>query len=133
VLCDKVLQEQDGVLSLIRVVDRIFQTAVGPTAPTEMPLVAVNLTLVVMFKSGDARGRYPMTIRLEAPSGQVVNEMQFPVLLEGEGDRGANLTLGVQLQLDQEGLYWFDVLFGDEQRMLARVPLRIVYQPQRTA
>jgi hypothetical protein len=32
-LCEKILQEKDGVLSAIRIVDRITHSAVGPEAP----------------------------------------------------------------------------------------------------
>jgi hypothetical protein len=57
-------------------------------------------------------------------------EAALPVLLEGE-ERGVNLLLGVAFQAEQEGLYWFNVFFGDREVLLTRVPLRIVYQPQR--
>lgn len=57
-LCEKVLREADGVLSLIRIVDRITVSFSGPDAPVQMPPAPVNLTLVVGFKSGFARGPY---------------------------------------------------------------------------
>jgi uncharacterized protein DUF6941 len=131
VLCEKVLHEQDGVLSLIRVVDRIVSSAVGPEPPAEMPPVAVNLTAVILLKSGSARGRHQVRIVLEAPSGQDVGpEVHLPVLLEGE-DRGVNLVVNLGFQAEDEGLYWFNVYFGDQGMLLTRIPLRIVYQPQR--
>jgi hypothetical protein len=37
-------------------------------------------------------------------------------------------------EVTEEGTYWFDVLFspgsGLEDRLLTRIPLRVVYQPQ---
>ena len=135
-LCEKVLQEQDGVLSLIRVVDRIIHSAIGPGAPDEMPPVPVNLTAVILLKSGEARGRYEARIQLEAPSGQEIGDpVSLPVLLEGE-ERGVNLIVAIGFQAEQEGLYWFNVRFvdprvPDQQVLLTRMPLRIVYQPQR--
>ena len=132
VLCEKALQEQDGVLSLIRIVDRITTTAIGPDAPAEMPPVPVNLTAVIVLKAGQARGRYGLRIGLEAPSGLDAGpDVHLPVFLEGE-DRGVNLVVAVNLQAEQEGLYWFNVFFGDDEVLLTRIPLRIVYQPQRT-
>lgn len=125
VLCEKVLEEKDGVLSAIRMVDRIVQTAVGPAGPEEMPPVPVNLTALIAFKSGGARGRHSLRLRPEAPSGLRLPEVSLPVLFEGE-DRGHNVLLNLALQADQEGLYWFDVLL-DEQ-MVTRIPLRVVYQ-----
>ncbi len=130
-LCERVLQEQDGVLSFIRMVDRIVSTAVGTDVPAEMPAVPVNLTMVIVLKSGDARGSYAVRVGLEAPSGQHLGDQQLPVLLEGEGDRGINLIVNLAFQAEMQGIYWFSVYFGDQDVLLTRVPLRIVYQPQR--
>lgn len=125
------LTEQDGVLSLVRLVDRIIHSSIGPGAPDEMPPIPVNLTLAVVLKSGAARGRYMVGISVEGPSGQTVGEpVTLPVLLEGE-DRGVNLLVQVGLQAEHEGLYWFDVRFGSDGVLLTRVPLRVIYQPQR--
>jgi hypothetical protein len=62
VLCEKVLQEQDGVLSLVRIVDRIISTALGPDPPEDMPPVAVNLTAVIVLKSGQAPAHRILTV-----------------------------------------------------------------------
>ena len=130
-LCERVLQEADGVASLIRVVDRIINSAIGPAAPDEMPPTAVNLTAAIMLKSGSARGRHSLRLTLEAPSGQQVGpEVVLPVHLEGE-ERGVNFFVGLNFQAEHEGLYWFNVLFGTQNVLLTRIPLRIIYQPQR--
>jgi hypothetical protein len=126
-----VLHEQDGVLSFIRIVDRITHSAIGPTAPEDMPPVAINLTAVIALKSGQARGRHSVRITMEAPSGQDLGqEVTLPVLLEGE-ERGANLLVNLGFQAEQEGLYWFNVRFGVQDVLLTRIPLRVIYQPQR--
>lgn len=130
-LCEKVLNERDGVLSFIRVVDRIMISAVGPDVPAEMPPTAVNLTMVIVLKSGEARGSHPVRISFEAPSGQQFGDHQVPVLLEGDADRGHNMLINLAFQAEQQGVYWFNVYFGDNDVLLTRTPLRIVYQPQR--
>ncbi len=124
-ICEKALQEQDGILSLIRIIDRVMITATGPTAPVEMPPSNVQVTLVLGFKSGEARGSHTVVVRPEAPSGLRMPEVSLPVLFEGE-DRGQNVILGLALQVEHQGLYWFDVLLDDA--LITRVPLRIVYQ-----
>jgi hypothetical protein len=133
VLCEKVLHEQDGVLSLIRIIDRIISSAVGADVPDEMPPVPVNLTLAIVLKSGEARGSHNLRIALEAPSGLDVGAQHMPVLLEGDADRGVNVIVNFGFQAEQQGVYWFAVYFGDRDVLLTRVPLRIVYQPQRLA
>lgn len=137
--CEKVLQEQDGVLSLIRLIDRLIINAAGPEAPDEMPPVPVQFTLVLVMKAGGARGRYSIHLTMEAPSGEkMAMELNLPLVMEGE-DRGVNLVIPVGIAVEQEGLYWFDVYLADprvpdhEEELLTRVPLRVVYQPQRFA
>lgn len=129
VVCEKVLQEQDGVLSIIRVIDRVTVSAVGADAPKEMPPTNLSFFVVVALKSGAARGRHTLALRPESPSGQQLGTMELPVHFEGE-ERGANVVANFILSADEEGLYWIDVLFADE--LLTRVPLRVLYAPQRT-
>jgi hypothetical protein len=124
--CDRVLQEADGVISLIRVIDRLTVTAQAPggEAPPELPEGQLQVTLVVTFKSDDAQGRYPVTIRPQLPSGTYLPENTIDVMFEG-ADRGVNLILNMQIPAI-EGLYWFDVILNDQ--VLTRTPLRVMYQ-----
>lgn len=123
-LCEKALQEADGVLSIIRVVDRMIVTAQGSEVPTELPQGHLQLTLVVTLKSDDARGRHPVSLRIQQPSGVYLPERTFDVMFEGE-ERGVNLILQLQIEA-LEGLFWFDVAIN--QQLLTRVPLRVMYQ-----
>lgn len=125
VICEKVLQEKDDAVSLIRIVDRISVTVSSLGSPENMPPIPVNLTAFISLKSGGARGRHTVKWQTETPSGLKLPEQLFPVLFEGE-DRGVNLILNLNLIADQEGVYWFDVLLED--RLFTRIPLRIVYQ-----
>jgi hypothetical protein len=122
--CDRVLQEQDGVLSIIRMVDRINVSAQGTDAPAELPDSRVKTTLVVILKSDDARGRHELKIRVNLPSGQTAEEQKLDVIFDGD-ERGVNLILEMEFAVI-EGLYWFDVLLNEQ--LLTRVPLRVSYQ-----
>jgi hypothetical protein len=125
-LCEKVLQEKDGVISLIRMVDRTIVSAHSADAPEELPAVALNHTLFVALKSGFAKGKYTVTVQPYAPSGRPIGSpVQAPVLLEGD-DRGVNLIVGIGLTVEEEGLYWIDIQV--EGHSLTRVPLRVLYQ-----
>ena len=124
IFCEKVLHEKDGVLSAIRIVERINVSA-GAGAPDEMPSVPVQLTALLMFKSGFMRGKGTVTLTPQSPSVKRMPEAKFPALFEGE-DRGVNLVVNVGLQAEEEGLYWFDVCF--EQELVTRMPLRVLYQ-----
>ncbi len=125
-LCERVLTEQDGVASFIRVVDRKTHRAVGPGAPEEMPELDLNWWLVVAFKAGAARGRSALEITIEAPSGlRLGNPMEVPVLFEGD-DRGVNVVAELGLKLREEGLYWIRVRLDGLQ--VTRIPFRLVYE-----
>ncbi len=54
-ICEKVLQEADGVVSAIRIIDRFFiGPGPGQQAAAAMPAVVMSHTLFVTFKSGSA-------------------------------------------------------------------------------
>jgi hypothetical protein len=130
-VCEKLLVEGDGVESFIRVVDRVTVGAIGPEPPTEMPSQQIPYTLCLTIKSGEARGRHSLKVRPEKPSGEQLPAIEVGLNLEG-ADRGTNVNIGLQgFVFDQEGLWWFDVLLGDNETLLTRVPLRLIYQPQR--
>jgi len=124
VFTERVLHERDGVLSLVRIVDRLGRFGGGTFVLLLPEGATAKVTLVVMLKSGDARGRHRLTIRPELPSGLRSEPRGFDVLFEGE-DRGVNVIVDLDVAL-MEGLHWFIVTLGDVE--LTRVPLRIAYQ-----
>lgn len=130
-ICEKLLRDADGVQSFIRVIDRVTVGAVGPSPPTEMPPQTLDMTLCISLKGGDARGRHALKIRPEMPSGEQMPTLEIHLQLEAE-ERGNNVNIDLKgIQFGHEGLWWFDVLFGDNETLLTRVPLRLSYQPQR--
>jgi hypothetical protein len=126
-ICERVLNEQDGVVSAIRVIDRVFFV----TDEDGNPLMPQQpFTLFISLKAGAARGSFKLAVELEKPSGEQVPMLEAPVFLEGE-DRGVNIVLNAAFEPDTAGLYWFDVFFEGER--LTRIPLRAIYQSQPTA
>ena len=125
ILCEKVLQEKDETVSIIRMIDRVTLTVPASISPETLPPLPLNLTLFLSFKSGSAKGRNTIKLRIESPSGIKLPEQLLPILFEGE-DRGANLILALNLVVDQEGVYWFDIFLEEE--LITRIPLRMIYQ-----
>lgn len=128
--CERVIEDKEGVLTLVRIVDRVVNTAIGSGTPSVMPAARISLNLLLAFKSGDARGRHDVQIHAEEPSGlrkTVAHTMS--IFFEGE-DRGANLIVNLSFEAPQEGLYWFDIFLDDVR--VTRIPLRLVYQRQET-
>lgn len=122
--CEQVLEEKTGVLSVIRIIDRVIQHASGPGAPEQMPPLSYVLTALISLKSGQARGTVQVRLDMESPSGLVKPGPFMTALMEGE-DRGQNLVMRVQTMFEEPGLYWFNVHIDD--KVVTRMPFRVVY------
>lgn len=134
-ICERVITEGDGVLSIIRVVDRFTFSASGTAPPAEMPPMTIAPQMVIALKSDQARGRYTLKLVIQEPGGQREQVSEQDVNLKA-GNQGVNIIIGMQLTLKQEGTYWIDVLFGSEKygqedELLTRVPFEVQYERQR--
>jgi hypothetical protein len=123
--CEKVLNERDGVNSLIRMVDRF----IVPGESEEMPPVVLQFIVYISFKSGFMRGKQKIVLRPKSPTGKDLPAMEFPVLFEGDDDRGPALGFAVNWAVEEEGVYWWDLLVNEE--LVTRMPLRVIYQRMR--
>ena len=115
--CQSALQESNGTLSLIRVTDRV---AVPGTTPEMPPTQIQNLTLVIVLKSGEMRGRCNVKITTTI-NEQSMGELSIPVLFEAE-DRGVGIVLPTGMMAKDEGIYWFTVSI-EGGGILTRIPL----------
>ncbi len=108
-------------MSLIRILDRWFVPGTTPDMPPSM----LQTTLVLMLKSGNMQGGATVKIRPLSPSKKELPSIEIPILFEGD-ERGVNIILPVVMQVQEQGLYWFDVFVDDQ--LFTRIPLRVVYQ-----
>jgi hypothetical protein len=126
--CEKVLQESDGVLSAIRIVDRWNVT--GTTDTLAGPAV-IQASLLLMFKSGIYRGNAQVTIVPISPQSNArLQAMVVPVLFEGEDDRGTNIKAPLAFPVQEVGTYWFEVQLAGQalaSRVITAIPMRIAY------
>jgi uncharacterized protein DUF6941 len=127
-LCEQVLQEPDGVISLIRVVDKVTSTDVDTERPGVMPSFPVTLTLALLLKAGDAQGR-SFTLRLQPidPGGKVIASSELPLRFAASPAAGATFLVRLALVVNQPGQHWIRVTLDDEP--FTRVPLLIEHQP----
>ena len=122
-LCERVLREEDGTLSAIRIVDTYrLRTADVPPGMTG----AVSLTALIGVRSGDVEGKSEITLKLTTPSGRELGAPQsYPILLQG-GESGANIIVQMALPVTELGLYRLDVTWKDE--LLTSIPFKLVSQ-----
>jgi hypothetical protein len=122
-LCEHVLQEKDGVLSFIRIVDRFTVSAKGTKVPAEMPPGEINLTAVMGWWGG--LGKHIAKIKVIMPGGEWESP-PFTVFLDSL-ERGQNIIANFTLAVKQEGLYWVEFLLNS--KVKSRMPFRIIYEP----
>jgi hypothetical protein len=130
-ICERVLEEKDGTLSAIRIVDRstltLNRALVGPGVPSQVPeglAPIVPFAVLVSFRSGDASGTFELQLRLERPDGEIRDVTQPTPLYLAGGDQGTNLVVNVAFNAREAGLYWIRVILAG--REITRVPFRIV-------
>ena len=131
-LCERVLEEKDGIKSAIRIIDRITHVRMGPNPPRALEPFDYLVTMLIKIKSGAARGGYSILVHLLKPSGETKEVLRQAVSLEGDDDRGIDLVARLPLRIEMTGLYWFELFLDDAGRaeLLTRLPFRIVYLPQ---
>jgi hypothetical protein len=126
-LCEKVLLERDGVITAVRLIDRVTVMAVssGAPVPEELPPSNVSFQLLIVLKSGVFKGSAAIKLVIRTPSDKEIGESSTDALFEGD-DRGINLVSPLQFQVSEDGVYWISVYCAGE--LKTRIPLRVVYQ-----
>ena len=125
-ICEKVLTEQDGVPSAIRIVDRInvqpiqesYPNATSPIRPAAVPM----LSLFIGLKGGGLK-QTSVVVDLVAPSGRLAQVATAQVRFNTENE-GANIYVQFLPGFNELGLHWFDIKCDG--RLVTRTPLEVV-------
>jgi hypothetical protein len=130
ILCERIMEEKDGVLTAVRIIDNVF---VAPQrkdvpAPDAMPSVPLNFAVLISFKAGAARGPFEFQTKFLSPSGKAT-VVEMPPLKANfdQADSGVNFILHLTVVTREEGLYWFEVSIAGESEPVTRVPVKVVY------
>ena len=141
VVCEQIIRGKDGRITVVNVLDQVTHTSRGPDAPDEMPPFTIEAKALIVLRAGSSRGRFAIKIQPEDPSGEQRPSVEIPIQF-GPGNPAAPATVALEpltLEFTQEGLHWIDVFFvpapgkGGEDQLLTRIPLTVVYQPQKTS
>jgi uncharacterized protein DUF6941 len=126
-LAENVLEEKDGVLSMIRLVDRYEITVQDPEAPEKMPAIPLSLAGLIAFKGPAVKGTYKLKVHLYGSQGQRIEGVEPTFELSFGGERNiTNAIMRFNIGFQNEGRYWFHVLLNDE--LVTRMPLDIIYK-----
>lgn len=131
-LCERVLEEKDGIKTAIRIIDRVTHVRVGPDAPSTLEPFDYQLSLLIKLTSGATRGLYSVAVHLVKPSGESKEVVRQAVNFEGDDDRVGDIVGQMKMRIEMTGVYWFEIFLDDRGRteLLTRLPFRVVYLPQ---
>jgi len=121
-LCERVLREDDGTLSAIRIVHATLVPP-GPAPPAQ------TLTLLVMLVRGDERpGLHHVLLKTQLPSGEFVAAKSVPLQMDPGGpEQSVSVAIELNFVPRGEGVYWFCLSWNSDGNILTRVPLTAKY------
>lgn len=150
-ICEKVLREENNVLSAIRIVDtykavlrkfdggkantvnegRAQTVSEGKPLPSQVLDATkgfINLNALVVIRAGDLKeGRHEVTLSVRNPAGQETKlpHSPFPVnFAMDDPAESAQFTIGFVMPSNQPaGLHWIDVKWDGE--LLTSIPLKL--------
>lgn len=131
-LCQKVLEEKDGVLSAIRIVDRVTHNYTTSTEDpfSARPTAKVEFAFLLILKSGQNPGLTNIKIVPKKPDNSELLPLGSTMHLDPPDNRGGNLVINASVTFDQQGVWWFEVFINDVRR--TRIPLEVIFLPQPT-
>jgi hypothetical protein len=128
-ICERVLADQDGAMSAIRIVDQ-FTLTLDPATPPELPSkehpIPVTLSILLILKTGDSPGEHAIRLDMQYPSGKSETAFEQKIQFQPQPQSGANLRFNVTIRVHSSGLFWMDV-FLDSKR-ITRMPFQITIQ-----
>jgi hypothetical protein len=118
--CERVLEEKDGVQSLMRIVDGYN---VDPDMlPRNNGEAFFHTNVVAILKSGDYTGTAKVEMRMRFASGDVGPALTTDVDFKG-GRQGVSLVVGLAIPATEQGQHWLDVEVNGQ--LLTRTPLQL--------
>jgi hypothetical protein len=124
--CETLLEDKDGVLSAIRIIDTVtvqIPNSAPPNIPSDEHRIPVVASGLITFKTGDSPGEHKVRIVAESPSGKKQTVKEDTVVFTKAEQGGINIRLNSVVQVKKGGLFWFHV-FLDEKRFTS-MPLII--------
>ena len=118
--CERVLTEQDGVLTAVRIIDTLnVQVLNDHLAKSAIERV----TLLVGLRSGPFKGSGTLKlVAVDADGKPSKNTSTTPVALLG-GAHGTNIIVNLGIAVSKSGVYWYEIYFNDQ--LLTRTPLSV--------
>jgi len=135
VFCENIVEDKDGALSCIRIIDTITVRLPADTpsdVPSEEKRIPVSIRGLVSFKRGGLAGKlHKIKLAMESPDGKrgVMDERKLEMGKPPYG--GGNLYFNATIGVRKGGLFWMTVSFDGKE--FTRSPLRILIERETSA
>ncbi len=126
-LCENVIEEKDGTLSALRIIDRVALQVSLPSKNESLPIppLPVNAVFLLVFrKQVDEERSFTAAVVTTGPSGKETAIASLPVTMPAGIGKGQNVVLRLLFGVQDTGTYWLTVRVDGT--VLARVPLEIL-------
>ena len=125
-ICERVLEEKDGVLSLIRIVDTFTITITGKEPPNQLPRGLKILTIIMRWVGG--LGSHEAAFNIISPGGETQRSPQSWSFTLNAINQGHNIIVTLPVNIAREGVYWHEFILNDQVK--SRIPFQILYDRQ---
>ena len=125
-LCEKILEQKDDVLTVVRIVDT-FTVTIPPNLPQDTK-PAIQLTALLSFKKASPRAeaeKHEVRMKLRSPSGKInpVGRREFS--FKPDDLSGVSLILNITLGVSDYGLFWLEISVDDDE-IVTSIPFKLL-------
>lgn len=120
--CDQILEDKDGALSAIRIIDTMTLTIPAST-PDDQP-IPIGVWMLLILKSGDSPGEHRVRLDMRSPTGKVTRGKEQTWELSPQPFGGLNLRLNTTIIVKRGGVFWADVYVDG--KPVSNTPLSII-------
>lgn len=129
--CDRILQEHDGTISIIRIIDALYvdMERIGFDSPVSIP---VEIQCLISLKAGSYRGAAAVEIVRENPPDYHHGD-PWAQTIEFTGEMstlGINMIATLKFPVRESRDEWFSVLVNEE--CVTRMPLQVTLEMPKT-
>jgi hypothetical protein len=122
--CDQILEEKDGTLSAIRIVDTV--TLKIPESTPDDQAIPIGVWMLLVLKSGDSPGEHEIRVDMRSPTGKVKRGSSQKWTLSPQSYGGINLRLNTTIMVKKGGVFWADAYLDG--KPISHTPLNVTVE-----
>ena len=122
--CDQILEDRDGTLSAIRIIDTVTLKIAASTPPNQA--IPLSVAMLLTFKSGDSPGKHEIRVDMRSPAGKLKRGGPQTHELSEQPYGGVNLKMITTIMVKKGGVFWIEINLDG--RRISRTPLNVIVE-----